>query len=153
MDAAFLVPEASQTMTGQVERQPASPSGHLAIKVLLTQVGLSALVAVCFWGLKSQVAGYSAMLGGLICVIPNAFLALRLTVPRADPSARSLMRAAYVGELGKLALTVILFIVVFSLVKPLAVGALFAGFIAGQLALFAGFLLDDGDPQQMKRKK
>lgn len=144
MDVAFFVPEARQTMTGQVERQSAFRSGNLAAKVLLTQVALSTLVAAAFWGMKGPVAGYSALLGGLICVLPNGFLALRLTAPRREPGARALMRAAYVGEIGKLALTVILFIVVFSLVRPLSAGALFAGFIAGQLALFAGFLMRDG---------
>ena len=141
MDVAFLVPEASQQMTGQVERQPASSSGYLMVQVLLAQAGLSMAVAILFWGTQGHVAGYSALTGGLICVLPNAFLALRLLVPRSDPGPKALLRAAYAGELGKLALTVIMFIVVFTLVRPLAAGALFAGFIAGQLATFAGFLM------------
>jgi hypothetical protein len=37
-------------------------------------------------------------------------------------------------------LTVLIFGAVFALVRPLAAGALFAGFIAAQLATFAGFL-------------
>ena len=106
------------------------------------------VVAMLFWGLNGYVSGYSAMLGGLTCVIPNAFLALRLTVPRQDSGAGALMRAAYVGELGKLALTIIMFIMVFTLVRPLAAGALFAGFIAAQLATFAGFLMREGSGGQ-----
>lgn len=152
MDVAFLVPEASNAMTGQAERQPASLSGHVVIKVLLTQLGLSMVIAVLFWGLNGHVSGYSALLGGLVCVLPNAFLALRLTVPRQDPGAGALVRAAYVGELGKLALTVIMFSMVFTLVRPLAAGALFAGFIAAQLATFAGFLMRDGNEQEMELK-
>jgi ATP synthase protein I len=160
MDVAFLVPEARDTMTGQSERLPASTptgSGHTVIRVLLLQLGLSVVVAMLFWGLKGYVSGYSALLGGLTCVIPNAFLALRLTVPRQDPGAGALMRAAYVGELGKLALTIIMFIMVFSLVRPLAAGALFAGFIAAQLATFAGFLMreepkNDSDERDMELK-
>ena len=77
-------------------------------------------------------------------MIPNAFLALRLAVPRRDPGAGALVRAAYIGELGKLALTVLMFGLVFALVRPLAAGALFTGFIAAQLMTFAGFLLRDG---------
>ena len=150
MDVAFLVPEARDRMTGQSERLPAShssPAGHVVIRVLLLQLGLSMAVAMLFWGLKGYVSGYSAALGGLTCVIPNAFLALRLTVPRQDPGAGALMRAAYVGELGKLALTIIMFVMVFTLVRPLAAGALFAGFIAAQLATFAGFLMRESDEQ------
>lgn len=152
MDVAFLMPEASHTMTGQEQRQPASSSRHLVIKVLLAQLGLSMAVAMLFWGVNGYVSAYSALLGGLTCVLPNAFLALRLMVPRHDPGAGALVRAAYAGEIGKLALTVIMFIMVFTLVRPLAVGALFAGFVAGQFATFAGFLTRDGYEQEMGLK-
>jgi hypothetical protein len=41
---------------------------------------------------------------------------------------------------------VLLFGLVLTLVRPLAGGALFAGFIAAQLATFAGFLMRDDVP-------
>lgn len=150
MDVAFLVPEARDTMTGESQRLPAAisaSSGHVVIRVLLLQLGISMVVAMLFWGLTGNVSGYSAALGGLTCVIPNAFLALRLIVPRQDPGAGALMRAAWLGEAGKLALTIIMFIMIFSLVRPLSGGALFAGFIAAQLATFAGFLMREGDDE------
>ena len=109
------------------------------LKVLVGQIGIGAVLAAVLWGLYGPVAGYSALLGSLSCVIPNAFLALRLVAPRRDPGASALLRAAYVGELGKLALTVQMFTLVFTLVRPLAAGALFAGFIVAQLATFSGF--------------
>lgn len=115
----------------------------MVAKVLLAQLCLTLVLATLFWGTDGHVSGYSALLGGLTCVIPNAFLALRLAVPRRDPGAGALVRAAYIGELGKLALTVLMFGTVFALVRPLAAGALFAGFIAAQLATFAGFLMRD----------
>lgn len=99
------------------------------------------VVAMLLWGTNGYISGYSAMLGALTCVVPNAFLALRLAVPRDDSGSRPLMRAAFLGELGKLALTVIMFTVVFTLVRPLAAGPMFAGFIAAQLATFAGFFV------------
>jgi len=111
------------------------------LKVLIGQIGIGAVLAAVLWGVYGNVAGYSALLGGLACVVPNAFLALRLAVPRRDPGARSLIRAAYIGELGKLALTVLIFSIVFTLVQPLAAAALFAGFIAAQLVTFAGLLM------------
>ena len=49
--------------------------------------------------------------------------------------------AAWIGEIGKLALTVLFFTLVFTLVKPLAAAALFAGFITTQLVIFSGFLM------------
>jgi len=115
----------------------------MVAKVLLAQLGITVVLAMLFWGTDGSVSGYSALLGGLACVIPNAFLALRLGVPRRDPGAGALVRAAYIGELGKVALTVLIFSMVFILVRPLAAGALFAGFIAAQLAIFTGFLVRD----------
>jgi ATP synthase protein I len=106
-----------------------------------------------FWGISGPVAGYSALLGSLTCAIPNAFLALRLAVPRRDPGAHALIRAAYIGELGKLALTVLMFGTVFALVRPLAAGPLFIGFIAAQLVTFAGFLMRDSEQQEREARQ
>ena len=128
-------------------------SGSVVGRVLLAQLGLSVVLAALFWGMKGTVSGYSALLGGLTCVIPNAFLALRLVVPRRDPGPGALVRAAYIGETGKLALTVIMFTIVFSLVRPLAAGALFAGFIAAQLVTLSGLLMKDRSQLDDKRKK
>ena len=115
----------------------------MVAKVLLAQLGLTVVLAMLFWGTDGNVSGYSALLGGLTCVIPNAFLALRLAVPRREPGAKALLHAAYIGELGKLALTVLMFTMVFTMVRPLAAGELFAGFIAAQLVTFSGFLMRD----------
>jgi len=142
MDVAFFVPEATHRSRAGLEWHAASSSTRSMVKILLLQLGLGMVVAMLFWGLNGYVSGYSALLGSLTCVVPNAFLALRLAVPRDDNGSRPLIRAAYLGELGKLALTVIMFTIVFTLVRPLAVGALFAGFIAGQLATFAGFFVN-----------
>ena len=125
----------------------------LISKVLLAQLGLSVVLAMLFWGVGGHVPAYSALLGGLICVVPNAFLALRLVVPRRDPGPGALVRAAYIGELGKLALTVIMFGTAFTLVRPLAAWPLFAGFIGAQLMTLAGLLMRDEEVQVEKRTK
>ena len=111
------------------------------LKVLMLQTGVGAILTVVLWGIYGPVAGYSALLGSLTCAIPNAFLALRLAAPRRDPGAKKLVQAAYIGELGKLAITVAMFASVFTLVRPLSVAALFAGFISAQLMTLAGLLL------------
>ena len=124
------------------------------LKVLVGQIGIGAVLAAALWGLYGHVAGYSALLGSLTCVIPNAFLALRLVVPRRDPGAGALIRAAYIGELGKLALTVLMFSIVFAMVRPLSAAALFAGFIAAQLMTVAGLLLRDAqETEELTRNK
>ena len=135
MDVAFLVPEACDIKS-------------VMLKLLVAQIGIGAVLAVVLWRIYGDVAGYSALLGSLVCVIPNAFLALRLVVPRRDPGAHALVRAAYIGELGKLALTVLFFGLVFTLVKPLSAAALFVAFIATQLVTLSGLLMGREQEQE-----
>lgn len=108
-------------------------------RVLMWQLLVGLGLAAVLWSLFGSVAGYSALLGSLVCVLPNAFLGLRMILPRRDPGA--LKRAAWVGEMGKLALTVLFFTLVFASVRPLNAAALFAGFIASQLSVLSGFLM------------
>lgn len=138
-------------MMARAEERSTASSLNPVAKVLLGQLGSSVVLALLFWGFGGRVYGYSALLGGLTCVIPNAFLALRLVVPRRDVGANGLVRAAYIGELGKLALTVLMFSLVFTLVRPLAAGPLFTGFIAAQLVTFSGFLMRDREQTGDKR--
>lgn len=110
-------------------------------RVIMWQFLVGLVLGAALWGLFGRVAGYSALLGSLTAVVPNAFLALRLLVPRRDPGAQALLGAAWIGEIGKLALTILLFTVVFTQVKPLSAAALFAGFITTQLVIFSGLLM------------
>jgi F0F1-type ATP synthase assembly protein I len=48
------------------------------------------------------------------------------------------------GEIMKLALTVLFFTLAFTQVKPLSAVALFAGFITTQLVVFSGLLMRHG---------
>jgi ATP synthase protein I len=121
------------------------------LKVLFAQIGIGVVLAAVLWGAYGEVAGTSALLGSATCVVPNAFLALRLAVPRSDPGARDLIRAAYIGEIGKLAITVLMFSIIFAAVRPLSAPALFAGFIAAQLMTFAGLLMRNGHETEEKK--
>ena len=140
-------------MSGKAKEQSGARPTNPMLLILTAQLALSLALAAAFWGFSGRVSGYSALLGGLTCVIPNAFLALRLAVPRRDPGAAALIRAAYIGELGKLALTALIFGLVFVLVRPLAAGALFAGFIAAQLVTFSGFLMRHGEKELEQSNK
>lgn len=130
--------------------EPARRRGsNIIVTVLAGQLVVGVVLAAVLWGFAGSVAGYSALLGSLTCVIPNAFLATRIVLARRDTGARPLIRAAWTGELGKLALTVLMFSIVFVTVRPLAAGSLFAGFIAAQLVTFAGLLLRDAGQEEL----
>ena len=102
------------------------------------------LAAAIVWiGLGTERA-IPTLLGGLIGVLPNVFLAARVMSPRAGSSAQSLLRAGWLGEVGKLLIAALLFAVVFKTLRPLHPGFLFAGYIATLLALPVGLLFERG---------
>lgn len=112
--------------------------------ILLAQAGVSAGIALLLGVSQGAVPALSALLGGMIAVLPNGFLAARLLAPRAGSSAKALMRSAWLGEAGKLLLTALLFGAVFALLRPISPAAIFGGFIAAQLVIFVVPLLDRG---------
>ncbi len=112
--------------------------------ILLAQLAAGLAVAAVVWIWLGSERAVPTLLGGLIGVVPNAFLAARLMSPRAGSSAKSLLRAGWLGEIGKLAIAAVMFIAVFVTLRPLHPEFLFAGFIATILALPVGLLFDKG---------
>lgn len=120
------------------------------ISILLVQVLVSLILGLALALWQQGVAAVSAILGGTIAVVPNAFLAARLISPKAGVSAEALLKAAWLGELGKLLLTAALFTVVFVSVRPISPIAVFGGFITAQLVvigvpLLGGSRFDEND--------
>ena len=83
--------------------------------------------------LAGRAGGLSALLGGLICWLPNCWFAYRAFRHRGARAARRIVRSFYAGEAGKMMLTVLLFAVVFIELKWVNALALFAGFAGVQL--------------------
>jgi ATP synthase protein I len=126
---------------------------HVVPMTLLVQTCVSVAVAAVLWVWMGEVASMSAVLGGVTVVVPNAFLAARLLKPSRDQSAGAMMRAAWLGELGKVLLTALLFGVIFGFVRPIEPLAVFAGFIAAQLGMFGALLIGGGaGPQDAMTK-
>jgi len=103
---------------------------------LIAQVGMSLALALVLGVSAGRTVGTSALLGGIAAFAPNAFLAARLM--NADIEA--LMRAAWIGEIGKLLLAVLLFGMIFAFVRPLSVPAVFGGFIGTHFAMLPALL-------------
>lgn len=120
-----------------------NPSLALA-KILAAKVAVGSSLAAVAFGLDGNVAGFSAFLGCLICVLPNAVLAIHIAAGGLAGDARRLMRATYLGMALKLVLTAALFTTVFVLVRPLAAGWLFAGFMVTQAMVWLAPLLTRG---------
>jgi ATP synthase protein I len=112
--------------------------------ILLTQLATAVVLAAVVWLWLGSERAVPTLVGGLIGVVPNAFLAARVMSPRAGSSAQSLLRAGWLGEIGKLVIAALLFAAVFATLKPLHPGFLFTGYIATLLALPVGLLFDRG---------
>jgi len=119
---------------------------HVVPVTLLAQVCVSIVVAAVCGVWFGSVAAVSAGLGGATAVVPNAFLAARLLMPTRDLGHRAMLRSAWIGETGKLLMTVLLFGVIFGFVRPLAPLAVFVSFIAAQFVPFGALLIGDGTP-------
>ncbi len=113
-------------------------------RILIAQLFASLLIGAAALVLADSTAALSAVLGGLICVIPNAFLALRIIVGSSGRDPRGMLRASYVGAAGKLLLTAALFAAVFVLVRPLAAGWLFGAFVLAQATVWIFLVVDRG---------
>ena len=100
-------------------------------RVIVAQLALSVALALAMLPLGTVFA-LSSLLGGLCCSLPNAYFVWRAFRYRGARSAKLIVSSFYRGEAGKLVLTSVGFILVFTLVKPLEPLALFGTFIAVQ---------------------
>jgi len=119
---------------------------------LLAQAGVSVVLAAVLWLRFGDTVAVSTLLGGAAAVVPNGFLAARVLNPSRPVDA--LLRAAWLGEIGKLLLTALAFGVIFGFVRPLSPPAVFAGFIAAQLTVFGALLVggSGGNNRKMATK-
>lgn len=102
-------------------------------RVILAQCGAT-LVACLIGSLFGWTSAYSAMLGGMISAIPNGYFAAMVFAHQGAQAAPKIVRSFYRGEAVKLGLTATMFCLVFILVKPLGVAALFSAFLTVQMA-------------------
>jgi ATP synthase protein I len=87
--------------------------------LLLLEVVIACVTSALVMLLKGSVAGFSALLGGVIFLLPVGWFSLRVLVRNGRNTPREVVSNMYVGVMGKLGLTAVLFSMVFVLIKPL----------------------------------
>lgn len=121
---------------------------HLGTKrILLMQSGITLVLALLL-SFISLSAGYSALIGGGIWLIANAYAAKRaLSGDCASQNAQHVLATLYVSEIWKVGICITLFGLTFVYVKPLSLLSLFSTFILmqvinvlAQMKLFDRFL-------------
>jgi ATP synthase protein I len=86
------------------------------------------------WSLHSVLAGYSAFIGGLIFIVPNAWFVNRVYRYQGARNAHLMVGNLFRAETTKIALTAIFFAAVFTLMEPVYVPALLFTFAVMVLA-------------------
>ena len=103
--------------------------------LLAFQLGISVLIALIAIVVDGAMASLSALLGGLVCVVPNVYFVRQLFKYKGARAAKQIVNGFYKGEALKLLLTIALFLLVFKLIKinPLV---FFVAFIAAQMVFW-----------------
>lgn len=95
---------------------------HGIVRLWLVQIGLTLLIATLCTLVISINAGSSALLGGMVYIIPNAYFASKLFKHQGARAAKQIVNGFYKGEALKILISIFLFTVVFVLcrITPLA---------------------------------
>jgi ATP synthase protein I len=98
---------------------------YVPLKQWLTiEMAVLSILSLLWWLLVSRLAGYSALVGGLIFVIPNAYFAHRAYRYQGASQMSLAVSNMFRAESIKLALTAVFFAAVFTLMEPVHVPAL-----------------------------
>lgn len=91
-------------------KRPRLRGMQLALALFAAQAGVGAALAGAWQISRGGMSGTAALYGALIAVVPGLYFAWRLLPHGADASPRRVASSLYLGELGKLALTVAMFL-------------------------------------------
>jgi ATP synthase protein I len=101
-------------------------------KLYATQIAILIVASLCSLWVDITTA-YSVLLGGLIFIAPTGFFARQAFRFRGAQATLHIARAFYRGETTKFVLTAMAFALVFALVKPLNLIALWLAYVAAMI--------------------
>ena len=98
-------------------------SKQLAILYIQSQLALTVAISIALLFIDLVMA-YSALTGGMIATVANAWFAFKVFRVRPDSAAVTMLASAYTGEMYKIMLTGALFLCAFVLIRPVSAVAL-----------------------------
>ncbi len=108
-------------------------------KVLMSQILFILIISIGFFWLGNQAKMFSSFIGGMAAVIPNSYLALKV-VQTSNQDAQKIVNAFYLGEVGKLLLTGLLFYLIFQ-IPNIELLPLLAGYTAALSVFWFALLI------------
>lgn len=103
--------------------QPGQMQKNQALKFIAAQLVVTFALSSAFL-IFDYVMAYSALVGGLIAAMANAWFAVKVFRVRSIETAETLLATFYVGEIYRFIFTGAMFIMAFVLIKPINVIAL-----------------------------
>ena len=103
--------------------QPEQKQHNQALRFIVAQFVVTLGVTAALL-MVDYIIAYSALAGGLIATLANAWFALKVFRVKSKETAETLLATFYVGEIYKFLFTGAMFIMAFVLIKPLSVVAL-----------------------------
>jgi ATP synthase protein I len=97
------------------------------VRWLIVEASLLVILSA-LWLLESRLACYSALIGGLIFLVPNTYFAHRVFRYQGARNMHLMVSSLFRAESIKLALTAVFFAAVFILMEPVHVPALLITF-------------------------
>lgn len=119
-----------------------------AYKLLGIQLVLAVIVSLLLLFYSGVASAWSALMGGLIFILPNAYFTRSAFRANERESPHFIVRWFYIGEAGKLVLTAVMFALCFVLVKFLHVQVLFVMYILMIIVNLIGLSLCRIDEQE-----
>jgi ATP synthase protein I len=108
-----------------INRQTARQATGFIIAQLAATIILSGILLGWFWP-NGLTAAYSALTGGMIATLANAWFALKIFGNSKSTDPAAVLRGFYWGELNKIIFTCAMFVGAFVLIRPVNAAALLA---------------------------
>lgn len=105
---------------------------RLAMILIVLQLIMMLASTACAGLIEGALAAKSVALGAGLCCFASAYFAWQSFRYAGARASKQVMLSMYRGLMGKFAIVMVGFVVIFSSVKPLSAAALFAGFILVQ---------------------
>jgi len=122
-------------------------------KILSIQFAASLMAGAVGWVISGPLA-VSIVAGGLIASLSNGYFAWKVFAKQREVESAQILKTYYGAEVGKIILTVMLFVFVFNTVKPLNVIALMSAYLLiTMIPMLASFFINKDDDDKNWREK
>ena len=111
-----------------------------ARRLIVCQLGVTILLGTIALLFGGRTAAGSALLGGVVCIVPNAYFAGKLFRFHGAGSAKKILNSFYSGEALKIILSIALFTLVFKFFNIIPL-IFFAVYIVAQMVFWLSPLI------------